>query len=105
MPVTVDALKDLATKALQAKYGDSIGKAYGFLLFGGYGVPGLADGAQLAARANAEAANELTGDLALGLATDVAKATISASLEAAAADALAAAGLTAEAVAGAATLI
>jgi hypothetical protein len=55
MSVTVDAVKELAIAAMQAKYGEEAGKAYGFLMFGGFGVPGSVERARLAASANAEA--------------------------------------------------
>lgn len=101
MPVSTDAVKELAIAAMKGRFGEDIGKAYGFLMFGGFGIPG----ATLAARADAEGANDLTQDLALSLVTDSAKAGLTAALQAGAADALEAAGLTAEMVAGAATII
>lgn len=44
--------KELAISAMRAKYGDEFGKAYGFVMFSGYGIPGLVDGATLAARSH-----------------------------------------------------
>src|SRR6185436_18628015 len=93
MSVSADVIKELAISAMKQKHGAALGAAYGFLMFGGIGVPGLVDGATLAARGNAEAANELTGDLAVSLVSDIAKAGLASILEARAAGALAAAGL------------
>ena len=80
MSVTVDALKDLATSAMVDTYGASIGNAYAFLMFGGYGVPGVVDGATLAVKADSTAAVDLTEDLAVSAVADSAKAGLTAFL-------------------------
>ena len=108
MPVTVDAIKDLSIRGMKAKFGDSVGTAYGFLMFGGFGVPGLVDGATLVATAktNSEAGNDFTMDMAVGLVTDVAKAALAKGLEfPAASTVLEFTGLTAEALASASTIV
>ena len=108
MPVTVDAIKELAIRGMKAKFGDSVGTAYGFLMFGGFGVPGLVDGATLVATANSnsEAGNDFTMDMAVGLVTDVAKAALAKGLEfPAASTVLEFTGLTAEALASASTIV
>jgi hypothetical protein len=101
MSAQYEALKALAEKGLEAKYGAALGKAYSIALFGGYGMPGMVDGAKLVAAADnrEKAGEEFTEDMVMGLATDVAKDCFTAALEAGAADALEAAGVTAESVA------
>jgi len=105
MPVTVDAIKKLAISAIALKYGNELANAYGLLMFGGFGVPGLVDGATLAAQANADAAMDLTQDLALSLVTNAGEVGLRMILQQTAANALTAAGVSAEAVASMATLI
>jgi len=108
MPVTVDVIKELSIRGMKAKFGDSVGTAYGFLMFGGFGVPGLVDGATLVATANSnsEAGNDFTMDMAVGLVTDVAKAALAKGLEfPAASTVLEFTGLTAEALASASTIV
>jgi CRP-like cAMP-binding protein len=105
MSVSNDVIKDLTISAMQEKYGIPFGKAYGLLMFGGFGIPGLIDAAALAASANAHIAENLTEDLAIELVSDAAKAGLQSSLEATASPALEAAGLSAEVVARAANFI
>jgi hypothetical protein len=84
------------------------GEAYGFLLFGGFGVPGLVDGAMLAAaaaKANNEAGEEFTSDMALSLTMDLAKAAVASTLKNEAPALIEALGVTAETVATSALII
>lgn len=79
MSVTVEAIEELAKAAIKAKC-DSLGMefehaddAINFLFFGGYGFPGIVDGATLATAADNTAATDLTNDLALSIVTDSVK--------------------------------
>jgi len=94
--IAVNVLKEAAKGYLESKYGKETATAFLFLAFGGYGVPGLVDGASLSAAASAQAAKDLTGELAVSLLSDLIKAGLIALLEARAAGALAAMGMTAE---------
>jgi hypothetical protein len=108
MGVTVDALKESAKQAIIAKFGPEIGAGYGFLMFGGYGVPGLVDDAKLTAAvatANTEGVGEFPSEMAVSLVNDVAKACLTATLEHVAPEALEALGVTAETFATAAGLV
>ncbi|QWR77922.1 hypothetical protein [Candidatus Magnetomonas plexicatena] len=108
MSISSDMIKELAIRAMKEKTGsEDMAKAFGFLMFGGFGVPGVVDGAKLASAADKidEAGQEFTEDVALSLVSDVAKATLAESLEAAALTVLEEAGITAEAVASMSVLI
>ena len=113
MSFTGDAVKELVVESMKtemiAAYGAELGgqyaAAYSFLMFGGFGVPGLVDGAALATRANAEAVNELTEDLAMSLVKDLARMGLTELLEASVADSLLVAGLVPATVAAVAVLL
>lgn len=60
MSVTVDALEEASIAAVTAGWGKDVGKAYGYLMFGGPGFGGVVDWATLAAKADATAAQDLT---------------------------------------------
>lgn len=72
------AFKSIATEGLVAAYGEQKGNAIGFLLFGGYGVPGLLDDTELVVEAIGaddpnKVAEKFARDAAAALAQDLAK--------------------------------
>jgi hypothetical protein len=105
MAITVEALKDLATNALQAKFGPNVGKAHALLFFGGPKVSGLVDGPKLGAVADSQPGNDIPADRALSLVLDAAKASFAENLQSKASAAIAAGQLTADGVAQAVEFI
>ncbi|HVI44587.1 MAG TPA: hypothetical protein VM802_06945 [Chitinophaga sp.] len=81
--LTIDILKSLAREGIKARY-PKTGEAIAFLLFGGFGVPGIIDDAQLVNKAlekNKDAGNEFTQDMMAGLAADLAELAITEALK------------------------
>lgn len=82
--LTVDIIKEMAQKGIIAKY-PKTGKAINFLLFGGYGVPGLVGDAELVIvvleNKDKNVDTDFTQDMAVNLSSDIAKLALEKTLE------------------------
>ena len=77
--LSIEAFKKIAEEGLKLKYGEQKGRAIYFLLFGGFGVPGLIDDASLAAEAvlsinPKEVGEKFTAEAATSFVTELAAA-------------------------------
>jgi hypothetical protein len=83
MAVTYDVIELLAERGLILKYGEAKGRAIYFLLFGGYGIPGIGDAAEIVYRANemkigldTELRSEMAAELAVTVLTEIFTSTL-----------------------------